>query len=118
MKGTRKIHQFFTNPLADQKILHYQFLHLCKHYLELNLDNCAYVTKSLLFSISSHLLCPSSHDFSSHVSEERGVILLFEHSSSQVSEIVHFEIFSCPQENQLAQQFFGKFNLLLFFLIS
>ena len=71
-----------------------------------------------LYSLYSHLLCPSSHDFSSHVSEERGVILLFEHSSSQVSEIVHFEIFSCPQENQLAQQFFGKFNLLLFFLIS
>ena len=71
-----------------------------------------------LYSLYSHLLCPASHDFSSHVSEERGVILLFEHLSSQVSEIVHFEIFSCPQENQPAQQFFGKFNLLLLFLIS
>ena len=35
-----------------------------------------------------------------------------------VSEIKHFEIFNCPQENQLAQQFLVKFNLLLFFLIS
>ena len=47
-----------------------------------------------------------------------GVTLLFEHSPSWVSEIEHFEIFSCPQENQLARQFFVKFNLLLLFLIS
>ena len=42
----------------------------------------------------------------------------FEHLPSLVSEIDHFEIFSRPRENQLTQQFFLKFNLLLFFLIS
>ena len=47
-----------------------------------------------------------------------GVALLFEHSPSQANEIEHFEIFGCPQENQLTQPFFIKFNLLLFFLIS
>ena len=46
------------------------------------------------------------------------VTLLFEHSLSWASEIEHCEIFSHPQENQLARQFFVKFNLLLFFLIS
>ena len=35
-----------------------------------------------------------------------------------VSEIIHFEIFSCLQENQLGRKYFVKFNLLLFFLIS
>ena len=39
-----------------------------------------------------------------------GVTLLFEHSPSWVSEIEYFEIFSCPQENKLAQLFFVKFN--------
>ena len=47
-----------------------------------------------------------------------GVTLLFEHSPIQVSEIDHSEICSHLQENQLAQWFFVKFNLLLFFLIS
>ena len=47
----------------------------------------------------------------------KGVTLLFEHSSSPASEIDYFEIFSCLRENQLAQRFFVKFNLLLFFLI-
>ena len=46
------------------------------------------------------------------------VTLLFEHSHSWASEIEHFEIFSRPQKNKLAQQFFVKFNLLLFFVIS
>ena len=32
-----------------------------------------------------------------------GVTLRFEHSPSRASEIEHLEIFSCPQENQLAQ---------------
>ena len=47
-----------------------------------------------------------------------GVTLLFEHSPSQASKIEHFEIFYRLQENELAQQFLVKFNLLLFFLIS
>ena len=47
-----------------------------------------------------------------------GVTLLFEHSPSQASEIEHFDIFSHLRENQLAQQFFEKFNLLFFVLIS
>ena len=47
-----------------------------------------------------------------------GVTLLFKHSPSRASEIEHFEIFSRPREYQLARQFFVKFNLLLFFLIS
>ena len=46
-----------------------------------------------------------------------GVTLLFEHSPSQASELEHFESFSRPWENQLAQRFSIKFNLLLFFLI-
>ena len=41
----------------------------------------------------------------------------FEHSPSLASEIEHFEIFSHPQESQLTQRFFVKFNLSLFFLI-
>ena len=36
------------------------------------------------------------------------VTLLCEHLPSGASEIEHFEIFSCPQENKLAQQFFHK----------
>ena len=47
-----------------------------------------------------------------------GVTLRFEHSPSWASEIEHLEIFSCPQENQPAQRFFVKFNLLLLLLIS
>ena len=47
-----------------------------------------------------------------------GITLLFEHSSSRASEVKHFEIITHPQDNQLALQFFVKFNLLLFFLIS
>ena len=35
--------------------------------------------------------------------ENSGVTLLFEHLRSQASEIEYFEIFSHPQENQLAQ---------------
>ena len=62
MKGTQKIHQIFTNPLADQKILHRQF----PCYLELNFDNCVYVTESLSFSTCSHLLRLSSDDFGSN----------------------------------------------------
>ena len=46
-----------------------------------------------------------------------GITLLFEHLPSQASKIENFEIFSCPQENQLVRWFFVKFNLLLFFLI-
>ena len=34
-----------------------------------------------------------------------GVTLLFEQSPSQASEIEHFEIFSCSQENQLPHDF-------------
>ena len=45
------------------------------------------------------------------------VTLLFEHLPSRASEIEHFEIFSHLQENKLAQQFFVKSDLLLFFLI-
>ena len=52
------------------------------------------------------------------LTEYSGVTLLFVHLPSRVSEIDHFEIFSCLQENQLAQWFFVKFNLLLLFLIS
>ena len=47
-----------------------------------------------------------------------GVTLLSEHSPSQASEIDYIEIFSRPQENELARQFFVKFNFLLSFLIS
>ena len=47
-----------------------------------------------------------------------GVALIFEHSSNRASEVDYFEIFSHPQEDQLAQPFSVKFNLLLFFLIS
>ena len=47
-----------------------------------------------------------------------GVILLFEYSTSWASEVDHFGIFSCPQENQVTRQFYLKFNFLLFFLIS
>ena len=47
-----------------------------------------------------------------------GVTLRFEHSSSRVSEIEHFQIFYRPRENRLVRRFFVKFNLLLFFLIS
>ena len=47
-----------------------------------------------------------------------GITLLFEHLSSRASEVKHFEIITHPQENQHAWQFFVKFNLLLFFLIS
>ena len=46
------------------------------------------------------------------------VTWFFEHSPTRMSEIEHFEIFSRPQENQLAWQFLGKSNLRLFFLIS
>ena len=35
--------------------------------------------------------------------DNSGVTLLFEHLPNQAREIEHFEIFSCPQENQLAQ---------------
>ena len=45
-----------------------------------------------------------------------GVTLLFEQLPSWASK--KKKIFSCPQENQLAQRFFVKFNLLYFFLIS
>ena len=45
------------------------------------------------------------------------VTLLFEHLPSGASEIEHFKIFSQLRENQLAQRFFVKFNLLLFFLM-
>ena len=47
-----------------------------------------------------------------------GITLLFEHSRRRASEIEDFEIFSRLRENQLPQQFFIKFNLLLLFLIS
>ena len=47
-----------------------------------------------------------------------GVTLTFEHPLSWASEIENLEIFSCQRENKLAQRFFVKFNLLLFFLIS
>ena len=50
--------------------------------------------------------------------ENSGVTYLSEHSSSRASEIDDFEIFSCLRENQLAQWFAVKFNMLLFFLIS
>ena len=46
-----------------------------------------------------------------------GVTLLFEHSPSQASEIEHFEILVAPRKI-FTQQFFCKFNLLLFFLNS
>ena len=46
-----------------------------------------------------------------------GVTLLFEHLPSLLGETEHFEIFSRLEENQLAQQFFVKVNLLLFILI-
>ena len=46
------------------------------------------------------------------------VTLLFGHLSSRASEVEHFEIFNRWQENQLAQHFSLKFNLLLLFLIS
>ena len=49
--------------------------------------------------------------------KDSGVTLLFEHSPIWASEIER-EIFSHLQENQLTRQFFLKFNLLLFFLIS
>ena len=49
------------------------------------------------------------------ISHCSGVTLLSERSPSWASEIEHFENFSHPRENQLAQQFFVKFNLLLFF---
>ena len=48
--------------------------------------------------------------------ESSGATLLFEHSPSWASEIDHFENFICRRENQLVQQFFLKFNLLLPFL--
>ena len=35
------------------------------------------------------------------------VTYLFEHSPCRATEIEHFEIFSCPQENQLAWQSAG-----------
>ena len=44
--------------------------------------------------------------------------LVFEHSPSHPSEIEHFEIFSHPQENKLAQRFFVIVHLLFFFLIA
>ena len=49
--------------------------------------------------------------------ENIGVTLLIEHSPSWASEIDYLEIFSWPQENQLARGFVVKFNLLLLFLI-
>ena len=70
LKGTRKIHQIFTNPLADQKILNRQFLCLCKRCLELNFDNCVYVMESLLFSTCSHLLRPFAHHFGGNISKD------------------------------------------------
>ena len=51
------------------------------------------------------------------ISYPSGVTLLSEHSPSWVSEIDYFDIFSHPRENHIAQ-FFKKFNLLIFFLIS
>ena len=52
--------------------------------------------------------------------ENSGVKLLFEHSPSQAGEIDYIEIFRRPRprENQFAQLFVVKFNMLLFFLIS
>ena len=50
------------------------------------------------------------------MNESSGATLLFEHSPSRASEIDHFENFICWRENQLVQQFFLKFNLLLPFL--
>ena len=47
-----------------------------------------------------------------------GVALIFEHSPNRASEVDYFEIFSRPQEDQLAQPFSVKFNLLLLFLTS
>ena len=47
-----------------------------------------------------------------------GVTLIFDHLPSRASEIEHSAIFSRSRENKLAQRFFVKFNLLLFFVIS
>ena len=47
-----------------------------------------------------------------------GVTLLFEHLPIQESKIEHFEIFSRPQENTLAQGFLIKFYFMLLLLIS
>lgn len=52
VKGTRKTHQSFTNLLGDHKILHRQFLCLCKYCLELNFDNYVYVIG--VFQIRRH----------------------------------------------------------------
>ena len=48
--------------------------------------------------------------------ENIGETLLFEHLPSQAIEIDYFEIFSRPRENQLAQWFVTKFNLLLYLI--
>ena len=58
-----------------------------------------------------------SHIKKMFMMKDSGVTLLFEHSPIWASEIER-EIFSHLQENQLTRQFFLKFNLLLFFLIS
>ena len=59
-----------------------------------------------------------SVEFEDSAIQLSGATLLSEHSPSWASKIKHFKIFSCPQQNQLTWQFFIKFNLLLFFLIS
>ena len=41
--------------------------------------------------------------FMNPIFRENGVKLLFEHSPSQAGEIDYFEIFSRPQENQVAR---------------
>ena len=49
----------------------------------------------------------------------KGILYIGEMRTCQSGEeIEDFEIFIYPLENQLAQQFCIKFNLLLFFLIS
>ena len=77
------------------------------------------MVKHLNFYISGQKINVSSYNNSQTLTPPlSGVTLIFEHSPSRASEIGHFGIFSCPREIQLARQFFVRFNLLLFFLIS
>ena len=88
VKGTRKIHQIFTKPIHDQKILYRQFSCLCEHCLELDFDNCVYLMASLSFSTSSHLLRPFSHDFTGNVSEDVSYKSKDEYNETEASAIV------------------------------
>ena len=77
------------------------------------LFHCCHFLQFSLFAVTM-LICML---FCQHKSRICSITLLFEQSFSQVSEIEHFESFCRPWKNQLPEQFFAKFNLLLFFLI-